>query len=59
MLVADIPSRNFLLDSVLSIKFSDFSKASLLPLHSDIDAVDGNEYITEIDTYWFPWSGDV
>lgn len=42
VLVADIASRNFLLDLDLNIKFCDFSEASLLPL-------DDNGYTTRID----------
>ncbi|KAE8356567.1 kinase-like protein [Aspergillus coremiiformis] len=49
VLVADIASRNFLLDSDLCIKICDFSEASLLPLDSDMDAVDDNGYTTRID----------
>ncbi|KAJ5088542.1 hypothetical protein N7456_012158 [Penicillium angulare] len=49
VLVADIASRNFLLDSDLSIKFCDFSEASLLPLDSDMEAVDDNGYTTHVD----------
>jgi serine/threonine protein kinase len=49
VLVADIASRNFLLDSDLSVKICDFSEASLLPLDSDIEAVDDNGYTAQID----------
>ncbi|KAJ5701823.1 hypothetical protein N7488_009371 [Penicillium malachiteum] len=49
VLVTDIASRNFLLDSNLSLKFCDFSEASLLPLDSDMGAVDENGYTTQID----------
>ncbi|RLL95909.1 hypothetical protein CFD26_103065 [Aspergillus turcosus] len=49
VLVADIASRNFLLDSDLSLKICDFSEASLLPLDSDMEAVDDNGYTTQID----------
>ena len=49
VLVADIASRNFLLDSDLSLKFCDFSEASLLPLDSNMDVVDDNGYTTQID----------
>lgn len=49
VLVADIASRNFLLDSDLKIKFCDFSEASLLPLDADMDTVDDNGYTTRID----------
>ncbi|CDM37333.1 Tyrosine-protein kinase, ephrin receptor [Penicillium roqueforti FM164] len=49
VLVADIASRNFLLDSDLTIKFCDFSEASLLPLDTDMDSVDDNGYTARID----------
>lgn len=49
VLITDIASRNFLLDSNLSLKFCDFSEASLLPLGSNMDAVDDNGYTTQID----------
>ncbi|KAL5366215.1 hypothetical protein BJX96DRAFT_169748 [Aspergillus floccosus] len=49
VLVADISSRNFLLDSDLSIKIGDFSEASLLPLESDMETVDDNGFTTQID----------
>jgi serine/threonine protein kinase len=49
VLVTDIASRNFLLDSNLSLKFCDFSEASLLSLDSDIQSVDNNSYTTQID----------
>lgn len=49
VLVADIASRNFLLDSDLSLKFCDFSEASLLSLDSDMQSVDDNGYTTQID----------
>ncbi|GIJ90263.1 hypothetical protein Asppvi_009217 [Aspergillus pseudoviridinutans] len=49
VLVADIASRNFLLDSDLSLKICDFSEASLLPLDSVMEAVDDNGYTTQID----------
>ncbi|GIK06156.1 hypothetical protein Aspvir_001799 [Aspergillus viridinutans] len=49
VLVADIASRNFLLNSDLSLKICDFSEASLLPLDSDMQAVDDNGYTTKID----------
>ncbi|KAL5335638.1 kinase-like domain-containing protein [Aspergillus crustosus] len=50
VLVADIASRNFLLDSDLSLKICDFTEASLLPLDSDMEAVDDNGFTTRIDT---------
>ena len=49
VLVTDIASRNFLLDSDLSLKFCDFSEASLLPLCSNMEVVDDNGYTTRID----------
>lgn len=49
VLVADIASRNFLLDSDLCLKFCDFSEASILPLDADMDAVDDNGFTTRID----------
>ncbi|OAQ97785.1 hypothetical protein LLEC1_05556 [Akanthomyces lecanii] len=49
VLVADIASRNFLLDAQLSLKLCDFSEASLLPLGSDMSIVDDNGYTTQID----------
>ncbi|QKX64385.1 uncharacterized protein TRUGW13939_11559 [Talaromyces rugulosus] len=49
VLVADIASRNFLLDPDLCLKFCDFSEASLLPLDSDMEGVDDNGFTTQID----------
>lgn len=49
VLVTDIASRNFLLDSNLSLKICDFSQASLLPLDSDMETVDDNGFTTQID----------
>lgn len=49
VLIIDIVSQNFLLNSNLSLKFYDFTEASLLLLGSNIDAVDDNGYITQID----------
>ncbi|KAJ6019849.1 hypothetical protein N7499_003038 [Penicillium canescens] len=49
VLVADIASRNFLLDSDLSLKFCDFSEASLFSLDSDMQSVDDNGYTTQVD----------
>ncbi|RHZ55752.1 uncharacterized protein CDV56_105671 [Aspergillus thermomutatus] len=49
VLVADIASRNFLLDSDLSLKICDFSEASLLPMDSDMEAVDDNGFTIRID----------
>ncbi|KAJ5259259.1 hypothetical protein N7478_012240 [Penicillium angulare] len=49
VLVADIASRNLLFDSDLSMEFCDFSEASLLPLDSDMEAVDNLGYTTQVD----------
>jgi serine/threonine protein kinase len=49
ILVTDIASRNFLLDSDFSIKFCDFSEASILPLGSDMKAVNDHGFNTQID----------
>lgn len=49
VLVADVSSRNFLLDSDLSLKICDFSEGSLLPLDSNMEAVDDNGFTTRID----------
>lgn len=49
VLVTDISSRNFLLDSDLSLKTCDFSEASLLPLDSNMETVDDNGFTTQID----------
>ncbi|KAF9895307.1 hypothetical protein FE257_000211 [Aspergillus nanangensis] len=49
VLVADIASRNFLLDSDLSIKFCDFSEASLLAVDSNMETVDDNGFTAQID----------
>ncbi|CAG8905385.1 unnamed protein product [Penicillium salamii] len=49
ILVTDIASRNFLLDSDFPIKFCDFSEASILPLESDMKAVDDHGFNTKID----------
>lgn len=49
VLVADIATRNILLDSDLSLKFCDFSEASLFPLDSDMLSVDDNGYTTQVD----------
>ncbi|PLB53282.1 hypothetical protein P170DRAFT_445071 [Aspergillus steynii IBT 23096] len=49
VLVADIVSRNSLLDSNLFLKFCDFSEASLLPLGSHMEAVDDTGFTTQID----------
>lgn len=49
VLVADIASRNFLIDSDLSLKMCDFSEASIFPLSSDMENADDNGYTTQID----------
>ncbi|PGH23729.1 hypothetical protein AJ80_02157 [Polytolypa hystricis UAMH7299] len=49
VLVADIASRNFLLDSNLSIKFCDFTEASVLPFDAAIETVDGNGFSIQTD----------
>ncbi|RAH63915.1 kinase-like protein [Aspergillus aculeatinus CBS 121060] len=49
VLVADIATRNFLLDTELAVKICDFSEASLLPLESDMETADDNGYTTQID----------
>lgn len=49
VLVADITSRNFLLDSDLSLKICDFSEASLLPLDSNTETMDDNGFTTQVD----------
>lgn len=49
VLVADIATRNILLDSDLSLRICDFSEASLLPLDSNMESVDDNGYTTQID----------
>ncbi|KAJ5934391.1 hypothetical protein N7466_003938 [Penicillium verhagenii] len=49
VLITDIASRNFLLDPNQSIKFCDFSEASLLPLDTDMSTVDDNGYTTQVD----------
>lgn len=49
VLVADIASRNFLLDSNLSIKFCDFTEATVLPFDSTMETVDDNGYSIQTD----------
>lgn len=49
VLVADIASRNLLLDARLSIKICDFSEATLLPLNTDMLSADDKGYTTQID----------
>ncbi|KAJ6020672.1 hypothetical protein N7540_006176 [Penicillium herquei] len=49
VLVADIASRNVLIDSNLSLKMCDFSEASIFPLGSDMENADDNGYTTQVD----------
>ena len=49
VLVADIATRNFLVDSDLSLKLCDFSESTLLPFDVDIDTADDNGYSPRID----------
>ncbi|OJD12947.1 serine/threonine protein kinase [Emergomyces pasteurianus Ep9510] len=49
VIVADIASRNFLLDTDLSIKFCDFSESSIMPLDSDMDTIDDKGYSVQTD----------
>jgi serine/threonine protein kinase len=49
VLVADIASRNFLLDSDLSIKFCDFTEASVLPFEACMETADDNGYSIQTD----------
>ncbi|KAJ5482932.1 hypothetical protein N7539_006378 [Penicillium diatomitis] len=49
VLVADIATRNFLLDTDLSLKICDFSEASLLPLDCNMETVDDNGFTAQID----------
>ncbi|PYH95664.1 serine/threonine protein kinase [Aspergillus ellipticus CBS 707.79] len=49
VLVSDIASRNFLLDSDLSIKFCDFTEAIKLPLDSDMATADYGGYCVQTD----------
>lgn len=44
VIVADIAARNFLLDADLSVKFSDFTESSVLPLGTDMEAADDGGY---------------
>lgn len=44
VIVADIATRNFLLAADLSVKFSDFSESTLLPLHTDMETADDSGY---------------
>ncbi|OOG00129.1 hypothetical protein ASPCADRAFT_28032, partial [Aspergillus carbonarius ITEM 5010] len=49
VLVADIATRNYLVDTDLSVKICDFSEASLLPLEANMKTVDDNGYTIQID----------
>lgn len=49
VLIADIASRNFLLDSNLSVKFCDFTEASILPFGTAMETVDDNGYSIQTD----------
>jgi serine/threonine protein kinase len=49
VLVADIASRNFLVDSDLSVKFCDFTESTLFPIGTDMDTVDALGYTTQLD----------
>lgn len=44
VIVADVATRNFLLDSHLSVKMSDFTESSILPLTVDMQNVDDSGY---------------
>ncbi|KAL2007737.1 hypothetical protein VTN00DRAFT_7719 [Thermoascus crustaceus] len=43
------PSRNFILDSDLSIKFCDFTESSIMPLHVNMETADDNGYPIQTD----------
>lgn len=49
MLVVDIATYNFLLNSDLSIKLYNFTKASVLLLDIVIEAADNNRFLIQID----------
>ena len=49
VIVADIASRNFLLDSDLSVKFCDFTESSIMPLNINMETVDDNGYSIQTD----------
>ncbi|KXL49035.1 hypothetical protein M433DRAFT_477584 [Acidomyces richmondensis BFW] len=44
VIVADIATRNFLLAADLSVKFSDFSESTILPLHTNMQTADDSGY---------------
>ncbi|RLL96763.1 hypothetical protein CFD26_100860 [Aspergillus turcosus] len=49
VLVADIATRNFLLDSDLSVKLCDFTEASVLPLDTVMEAADDDGFSIQTD----------
>ena len=49
MLIADIATRNFLLDYDLSIRVCDFSEASVLPLGTAMEAVNDGGFSIQTD----------
>jgi serine/threonine protein kinase len=49
VIVADIASRNFLLDSDLSIKFCDFTESSIMPPDINMETADDNGYSVQTD----------
>ncbi|EAW24606.1 putative protein kinase [Aspergillus fischeri NRRL 181] len=49
VLVADIATRNFLLDSDLSVKLCDFTEASVLPLDTVMELADDNGFSIQTD----------
>ncbi|PGH10464.1 serine/threonine protein kinase [Polytolypa hystricis UAMH7299] len=49
VIVADIASRNFLLDSDLSIKFCDFTESTKMPLDTCMETVDDEGYSIQAD----------
>ncbi|KAI9934534.1 hypothetical protein ASPWEDRAFT_71310 [Aspergillus wentii DTO 134E9] len=49
VIVADIATRNILLDSDFSIKLCDFSEASILPLETVMEEADDNGYSIQTD----------
>ncbi|RAK83649.1 serine/threonine-protein kinase HT1 [Aspergillus costaricaensis CBS 115574] len=49
VLVADVATRNFLLDSDLSIKVCDFSEASLLPIDTVMETADDGGFSIQTD----------
>ncbi|GAQ45404.1 serine/threonine-protein kinase HT1 [Aspergillus tubingensis] len=49
VLVADVATRNFLLDSDLSIRFCDFSEASLLPIDTVMETADDDGFSIQTD----------